>query len=217
MSRRVMRRLGVVVAAVAVAGLGLAAPTPAQAAAPGPGTKAASVRAVCAEPQKQGELSCFALARTDVAGRTGVLAPHAAPPAGYGPGDLQSAYALPSAAGGSGQTVAIVDAFDNPNAEADLAVYRAQFGLPPCTTANGCFSKVNQAGLASPLPTPDAGWAAEISLDVQMVSATCPNCRILLVEANSNLNTDLYPAVNTAVSLGAKFVSNSYGGSENIG
>jgi Carboxypeptidase regulatory-like domain/Kelch motif len=217
MSRKFLRRLGVALAAVATAGLAVAAPAPAHAAAPGPGSKADSVRALCAGPQKKGELSCFALARTDIAGRTGVLAPHAAAPAGYGPADLQSAYALPSATGGGSQTVAIVDAYDNPNAEADLAVYRAQFGLPPCTTANGCFSKVNQVGLSSPLPTPDAGWAAEISLDVQMVSATCPNCHILLVEANSNLNTDLYPAVNTAVTLGARFVSNSWGGSENIG
>src|SRR5438094_4297748 len=121
--------------------------------------------------------------------------------------------ALPSG-GGAGQTVAIVDAFDNPNAEADLAVYRAQFGLSECTTANGCFTKVNQDGLPSPLPAPNAGWAAEISLDLQMVSATCPNCRILLVESNDNINLNLYTAVNTAVSMGAKFVSNSYGGVE---
>ena len=211
-----LRRLGAGLAVVATAGFAAAVPAPAQAAAPGPGTKATAVRALCAGPVKTGELSCFALARTDVAGRLGVLSPQA-PPAGYGPADLQSAYALPSTTGGGGQTVAIVDAFDNPNAEADLTVYRAQFGLPPCTTANGCFSKVNQGGLASPLPTPDAGWAAEISLDVQMVSAVCPNCRILLVEANSNLNSDLFTAVNQAVALGAKFVSNSYGASENIG
>src|SRR5205814_7506675 len=122
------------------------------------------------------------LMRTDVVGGKGLLAPNLTPN-GFGPADLQSAYALPSATAGASQTVAIVDAFDNPNAEADLAVYRAQFGLSPCTTANGCFSKLNQGGLASPLPTPDAGLAAEISLDVQMVSAICPNCHILLVEA----------------------------------
>jgi hypothetical protein len=207
-----LRRLIVLVAAVTTVGLGLAAPSPAHADPPGGGSKAASVKPLCAGPAKKGELSCFALARTDVHGGKGVLAPHVVPN-GYGPPDLQSAYALPSG-GGAGQTVAIVDAFDNPNAEADLAVYRAQFGLPECTTANGCFTKVNQNGLPSPLPAPNAGWAAEISLDLQMVSATCANCHILLVESNDNININLYTAVNTAVSMGAKFVSNSYGGVE---
>src|SRR5206468_2345006 len=138
-------------------------------------------RALCDGPAKKGELSCFALVRTDIAGGTGVRAPDATP-SGYGPPDLQAAYALPSATAGSGQTVAIVDAFDDPEVAADLAVYRAQYGLPECTTANGCFSKVNQDGQAGPLPAANANWAGEIALDVQMVSATCPNCRILLVE-----------------------------------
>jgi subtilase family serine protease len=152
--------------------------------------------------------------RTNVASRRGI-APHLTP-AGYGPADLQSAYALPSASAGSGQTVAIVDAFDDPNAEADLAIYRSQFGLSPCTTANGCFSKVDQNG-GTNYPAPDAGWAEEISLDLDMVSAICPNCNILLVEASSNSISDLGTAVNEAVALGAGFVSNSYGGSEYSG
>jgi subtilase family serine protease len=110
--------------------------------------------------------------------------------------------------------VAIVDAYDNPNVEADLAVYRAQFGLPPCTTANGCFEKVAQDG-ASNLPhTRDQGWSVEESIDVDMVSAVCPNCHILLVEANSGKQTDLGQAVNTAAALGATEISNSYGGVE---
>jgi subtilase family serine protease len=132
-------------------------------------------------------------------------------PAGYGPSDIQSAYALPDA--GAGQTVAIVDAYDDPNAEADLATYRAAYGLPPCTTANGCFTKVNQAGAAGPLPPPDSSWGLEISLDLQAVSAACPRCHILLVEANSSSIADLGPSVNTAVRLGANVVSNSYGSS----
>ena len=74
---------------------------------------------------------------------------------------------------------------DDPNAESDLATYRSTFGLPACTTANGCFRKVNQNGAASPLPATDTGWAAEISLDVDMVSAVCPSCHILLVEAST--------------------------------
>jgi len=134
-------------------------------------------------------------------------------PAGYHPSDLQSAYKLFSASQGSGQTVAIVDAFDDPNAEADLGVYRSTFGLPACTTGNGCFRKVNENGGTS-YPSPDVGWAEEISLDIDMVSAVCPNCHILLVEATSNSFTDLGISVNTAVSLGANAVSNSYSGSE---
>ncbi|MET9073599.1 S53 family peptidase [Streptomyces sp. NPDC004232] len=137
-------------------------------------------------------------------------------PTGFGPSDLQSAYGLTSAASanGSGETVAIVDAFDDPNAESDLATYRSQYGLPACTSDSGCFSKVGQDGSSSNLPTADSGWAGEISLDLDMVSATCPNCNILLVEAKSASEADLGTAVNEAVSLGAKFVSNSYGGSE---
>ena len=133
-------------------------------------------------------------------------------PSGLNPVDLQSAYALPS--GGSNRTVAIVDAFDDPNAEADLAVYRAQFGLPPCTTANGCFKKVNQSGAATPLPRTDSGWGLEISLDLQMVSAICPTCKILLVEANSNSIANLGTAENTAATLGASAISNSFGSTE---
>jgi subtilase family serine protease len=134
-------------------------------------------------------------------------------PAGYGPSDLQSAYSLPSSSAGSGQTVAVVDAQDDPNAESDLNTYRSQYGLPACTTSNGCFRKVNQNG-GTTYPGPDSGWAEEESLDVDMVSAICPNCHVLLVEANSAGVSDLGAAVNEAVSLGAKYVSNSYGGSE---
>ncbi|WP_223297492.1 S53 family peptidase [Catenulispora acidiphila] len=133
-------------------------------------------------------------------------------PSGFGPADLDSAYSLP-ASGGSGQTVAIVDAQDDPNAESDLATYRSTYGLPACTTDNGCFKKIDQNG-GSNYPTADQGWAGEISLDVDMVSAVCPDCHILLVEATSANMNDLGTAVNQAVSQGAKFVSNSYGGSE---
>jgi len=109
--------------------------------------------------------------------------------------------------------VAIVDAYDDPAAESDLAVYRSTYGLPACTTANGCFRKVNQGGGTS-YPGADSGWAAEISLDLDVVSAICPRCHILLVEASSSYISDLGKAVNRAVSLGARFVSNSYGGGE---
>lgn len=136
---------------------------------------------------------------------------HASAPVGYGPADLQAAYALPSTTAGGGVTVAIVDAYDDPDAERDLAVYRAQFRLPPCTTANGCFTKVDQRG-GTDLPAADPGWAEEISLDLDMVSAVCPNCHLLLVEADSASIANLGAAVDTAVALGADAVSNSYGG-----
>ncbi len=139
-------------------------------------------------------------------------------PSGYHPADLQAAYKLTSLAStnGTGQTIAIVDAYDDPNAEADLAVYRSTFGLPACTTINGCFKKVNQTG-GTTYPSADAGWAQEISLDVDMVSAICPNCHILLVEATSPIFQNLGTAVNEAVKLGANAVSNSYGGYEYFG
>lgn len=132
---------------------------------------------------------------------------------GYAPSQLVSAYNLPS--GGAGQTIAIVDAYDNPSAESDLGVYRSQFGLSPCTTANGCFKKVNQSG-GSAMPTGDTGWGQEIDLDIEMVSAVCPSCQILLVEASSNSFADLGAATNYAAAH-ATAVSNSYGGGEFLG
>jgi len=154
-------------------------------------------------------MSCRSLVRTDIRA--------AFTPSGYGPSQLLKAYNLTSAAGtnGVGQTVAIVDAYDDPKAKADLGVYRTQFGLPPCTTANGCFLKINQLGSPSPLPATNKGWAEEISLDLDMVSAICPKCDILLVEANSTFGSDLYTAVDTAATTcAAQVVSNSWGGSE---
>jgi subtilase family serine protease len=160
--------------------------------------------------------ACFAIKRLDVvepsAVQNAAVTPNAIP-SGYGPSDLRGAYAL-SATGSATQTVAIVDAYDDPNAESDLAAYRSQYGLPACTTANGCFKKVNQSGATSPLPAPNTGWAGEISLDLDMVSAICPNCHILLVEATNASMTNLGTAVNRAVTMGAKYVSNSYGGPE---
>jgi subtilase family serine protease len=163
-------------------------------------------KAVCPGPDVPGFARCFAHVRTDV---TSILAS----PSGYHPTDLISAYKLPSATAGVGQTVAIVDAFDDPNAEADLGVYRSTFGLTACTTANGCFRKVDQNGGTS-YPRSNVGWAEEISLDLDMVSAICPNCHILLVEATSNSNNNLALAVDRAATMGANAISNSYGGAE---
>ncbi len=206
------------VATLAAAGLALAAPL--GQAAPSTSTTSTahgvSVAHSCAAPTQKNVMACNALkvvAGTPRSAHAESDLTAAAAPSGYGPASLQAAYNLPSAGGGSGQTVAIVDAYDDPNAEADLAVYRSQYGLPACTTANGCFSKVDQNG-GTKYPRGDSGWAEEISLDLDMVSAACPNCKILLVEASSATMTNLGTAVNTAVRLGAKFVSNSYGGGE---
>ena len=130
---------------------------------------------------------------------------------GLHPADIQSRYALP--AGNPGATVAVVDAYDDPAAEADLAVYRTTFGLPQCTGANGCFKKVDQRGTTA-YPAVNAAWAEEISLDLDMVSAACPNCKILLVEADSASFDDLGAGVDLAAASGAKAISNSYYGPE---
>jgi subtilase family serine protease len=153
--------------------------------------------------------ACDAQVVTDSAGNPLVTntTPH-----GYGPAQLIGAYALPATAPGA-PTIGIVDAFDDPNIEADLAVYSSNYGLPACTTASGCFRKVDQSGGTS-YPAADPGWALEIALDVETAHAICPNCKILLVEATNNSFTNLGTAVNRAVTMGANVVSNSYGGSE---
>ncbi len=127
------------------------------------------------------------------------------------PQDLRTAYALPAeTASAYTQTIAVIDAFDDPTAEADLGVFDEEFGLPACTSANGCFRKLNQEGQESPRPAENGGWAGEISIDVQMAHAICQSCRVLLVEAKSAAFADLGAAVNAAVSAGATEISNSY-------
>jgi subtilase family serine protease len=186
----------------------------------------ANVKRAC-PPPRAGYAACLALERTDINARRslfargssapGLITPDDTVPPAYGPADLWSAYnlAAASAQSGIGATVALVDAYDDPNAEADLSVYRDYYGLPACTTANGCFMKVNQDGTAGSYPAPDWGWSTEITLDLDMVSAICPNCHILLVEASSANWAELGASVNTAVKMGALYVSNSYGGGEN--
>jgi subtilase family serine protease len=163
---------------------------------------------VCAAPSA-GYAACMSLVRTDAHGK-----PIAAlTPSGYGPASIQSAYKLAGLTSGA-RTVAIVDAYNDPTAEADLATYRTQFGLPACTTANGCFRKADQSG-GTKYPRTNSGWAQEISLDLDMVSATCPDCHILLVEASSASFANLGTAVNTAAKIaGVAAISNSYGGGD---
>jgi hypothetical protein len=174
---------------------------------------------VCGRMSLPGQAHCFAKVVTDargniIDGKPAARARTNATPSGYGPADLQSAYRTSATAGTASYTIAIVDANGYDNAEADLAVYRAQYGLPACTTANGCFKKYNQTGQQSNYPRMDTGWAQETALDLDMASAMCPNCHIILVEANSATLANLAAAVNKAVALGADAVSNSYGGSE---
>lgn len=176
-------------------------------------TRHRPARNACGAPQGPGRASCKAEVRTDIAPVAEPdMEPHA-DPAGFGPGDIASAYNLPTGSAGTGHTVAIIDAYDLPTAEADLAVYRDRYGLPACTTANGCFQKVDQNG-GTNYPAVNAGWGQEIALDIQMVSAACPSCHILLVEARSNSLPDLGTAVKRAVTMGATEISNSYGASE---
>jgi subtilase family serine protease len=175
----------------------------------------ANYRAVCPSAVVAAA-HCDARVVTDANGNpTASSAPR---PGSYGPAQFRTGYNLSSASatGGSGQTIAIVDAYDDPNIESDLAVYDNQYGLPACTTANGCFRKVNQSGGRS-YPKASAGWALEISLDVETAHEICPNCKILLVEASSNSLANLGAAVNEAATLGATVISNSYGGSEYSG
>jgi hypothetical protein len=195
-----------------------------QAAAGAPDAAAPAVaqeptRQACAQPAKPGTSTCLTMIRTNVKAHKGLYRAASTPdqttPTGYGPADLQSAYDLPSSIAGSGATVAVVDAYNDPDIASDLATYREQYGLPACTEASGCFQVVNEEGQASPLPADAAGtgWDVEESLDVDMVSAACPNCKIILVEASSNSNTDLGTGVDAAVTIGADYVSNSYASS----
>jgi subtilase family serine protease len=200
---RAMRRAAAATAAILLVGLVTLATS--QSAAAAPATTPHSVRACAAVTHGA---ACLAWVRTDLV--PGKLAP-AATPSGFGPATLRAAYNLTSS-GSSSQTIAIVDAFNDPNAESDLGVYRAQFGLSACTTANGCFSKVDQTG-GTHYPRGNTGWAEEISLDLDMASAICPLCHILLVEAKTNSFTNLGTAVNYAAAH-ANVVSNSYGGSD---
>ncbi len=157
--------------------------------------EAAGFHRVCADT-RPGYMNCDVLTMTKIA--PGV--------AGLAPIDFQTAYKLPITKG-SGQVVAIVDAFDNPTAASDLAKYRTNFGL-----GTAKFTKYNQEGQQSNYPTQNKNWGVEEDLDIEMVSASCPLCTIYLIEANDNSTTNLYAAEKEAVKLGAHIVSNSWGG-----
>lgn len=161
----------------------------------------------CGAPPSAGTAKCTLAINLNVPPLDVQNAPASLVP-GLHPADLQAAYRLPSDQ--TGGTVAVVDAFDDPLVESEMAVYRATFGLPACTSLTGCFRKVNESGAALPLPPPDPAWGQEIALDLEMVSAACPHCSIVLVEANSASLDDLGASVDTAAATGARAISNSY-------
>jgi subtilase family serine protease len=220
---RVLRTALVAASALALVGSSVASATAAQTSARAATRNAAGSERACAVNLTPGVMSCMVLIRDGIKQRTESAIGHDSAPVGdgYGPSSLQSAYNLTSASasGGAGESVAVVDAYNDPNAVSDVATYRSAWGLPACnsTTGAGCLSVVNQHGAASPLPANSGttGWATEESLDVDMVSAICPNCHIYLVEANAPNTFALGTAVNSAVNkLHVDYVSNSYGGSQ---
>jgi subtilase family serine protease len=187
--------------AAALPGGDSAAALPGDSAAALPGSNGLACDPVVA----QGSASCTVALNINAGAIADSQLPESLVP-GFHPADLQSAYGL---SGGGAATIAIVDAYDDPSVESDLAVYRTTFGLGVCSSANGCFRKIDEHGGTS-YPSFNMGWSEEIAIDAEMVSAICPHCSILLVEANSATLDDLGAAVDTAVAQGARIVSNSY-------
>ncbi|MGI8522067.1 MAG: S53 family peptidase [Nocardioides sp.] len=166
---------------------------------------------VCATTPAAGSATCFAKVLVNAKGAI----PNATAPlaSALSPAQVRSAYNL-NATSGAGRTVAIVDAYGYTNLERDLSIYRNQYGIPACTTGNGCLKIIDQTGGTS-LPRVNVGWSQEQALDVDAVSATCPDCKILMVQAKSASFADLGTAVNTAARRsGVVAISNSYGGGD---
>jgi hypothetical protein len=221
LGRRRMRTAGAVLASAALAvGIGASASAAGASVAPeyrvehvcgasSPGTAACAALRLVSSSLTSAELQ--ANAARQAAGAEPARENKNPFPGYLTPQDLHAAYSLPDeTAAAATQTIAVIDAYDDPTAEADLKVYDEEFGLPACTSANGCFRKVNEEGLPSPLPPKSGEWAGEISIDVQMAHAVCEGCRVLLVEAKSPELTDLGAGVDAAVALGATEISNSY-------
>lgn len=204
MNRRVIFS-GLAVAALAAAGLSAVLPT----------ATASSSRPInhfvhaCAAKATPGHATCFAIGVANAHGQLKVSAKPLA--AAFTPTDIQKAYKLSGKQSG-GRTVAIVDAYGYPGLASDLATFRSNYGLSPCTVGNGCLTIMNQNGGSTP-PATDAGWDIEQALDVDAVSSACPDCKILVVQATSNSWANLGTAVNrAAIQSGVVAISNSYGG-----
>ncbi|HSI47047.1 MAG TPA: S53 family peptidase [Ideonella sp.] len=171
--------------------------------------KLVHTREACSRDVAEGHARCHAHIVLDRNGEDLVTAA----PSGLSPASLRSAYKI-TGNGSAATVIAVVDAYHYANAEADLAVYRTQFGLPACTKANGCFKQIDQNG-GTNYPGTNKGWNQEAALDLDMVSAMCPSCSIVFVEASSTSSANLAKAVNTAAALpGVRAISNSYGGGE---
>jgi subtilase family serine protease len=188
LSCRTAKTWSPLIAAALLAGCAAATPLT------GPAPIQAGTRAC---PERLGRASCLVLIESSRASGPSV--------AGWGPSDFQARYKLPASSKGAGQIVAVVDAYDNPNAASDLAAYRSEFDL-----GTAKLTKYNQQGQTKNYPSPNSSWGVEIDLDVEMVSATCPLCTIYLVEANSDEPSDLQAAEKEAVALGAHIVNNSW-------
>jgi len=202
------------VTAVAVSSAAAAARTTGAAEAASGVTGASALRAACPSAPA-GHERCFALfapqLRVNAAIAAGVRGA-ASHPSGLSPADIAAAYKLPTSRNPH-ETVAVVEAFQTPKLAANLAVYRSHYGLGACKESTGCLRVVNEKGNASPLPASavPSGWDVETMLDVSMVSAVCPHCKILVVEARNDSYANLAAAENTAARLGAQVISNSYG------
>ncbi|MGH2854342.1 MAG: virginiamycin B lyase family protein, partial [Solirubrobacteraceae bacterium] len=205
--------------ALAAALLGCVIPQAASAASGFALSKTAVPYAICPEPSSSADATCEAIAVPTVAASsaeaTGPELEGSGEKGGFNPKDLHEAYKLPEK-GGKGTTIAIVDAYNDPYAQSDLEKYREKYkvyyesGVTACTEANGCFKKVNQKGETKNYPENEPGWAGEISLDLDMVSAACPECKILLVEAKEEGISNLGPSDEEAEKLGATVISNSW-------
>jgi subtilase family serine protease len=181
---------------------------------------------ICKAPTA-GHASCFSIRRKVVSRTTAGARPFVrgagvapsvstiGPGGGLTPADLATAYGFSSTATGTGQTVAIVDAYNDPTINADLQKFDTQYGLATCSIANACLKVVSQTGSTTALPPNDTtGWSVEESLDVEAVHSVCQKCKIILVEATSNSNANLEAAEKEAVTLKATEISNSFGGPE---
>ena len=221
-----IKRRGAATALVLASALTLAsfasAPARASTSSPGAAPRAAGpqgavvnvagtrLRNECA-PATSKQATCDSLVAVDSAGSA---VPATTGPTGWGANDIEAAYDA-NVNAGSGETIALVDAYSDAGIESDLAVYRAHYGFPACSTASGCLTILNETGTSSPLPKSGAGtgWPAETALDVDMASAICPLCHLVLVEADSPGWFDMFDAADTAAE-NANIVSNSYGGPE---
>lgn len=204
---------------VLAAAIGLLAMIPAMGASAGThraGSTAATVHAkrVCPVSTSPTYAECLSWVATDA---KGLLLTSLTTHPGFSPGTFHTAYNVPrTTAASAHQTIAIVDAFNNPHLYADLQLFIKHYNLPTlpkCTSLSQlhCFAVKNEQGKRAPLPPNNVGWGLEAALDVQTAYGMCNNCRIEIVEASSASFSDLSHSVNTAVVRGADVVSNSYG------